>query len=93
MRKAGVVCAVAAAAGDVAKSCCESLVARKEEREGSSCETAAARPAQKKQLQSNISCSHILDLAAKCCHSLDAMASTAPSPVDIIVEHHGHECL
>ena len=47
MRKAGVVCAVAAAAGDVAKSCCESLVARKEEREGSSCETAAARPAQK----------------------------------------------
>ena len=63
------------------------------EREGSSCETAAARPAQKKQLQRNISCSHILHLAAKCYHSLDAMASTAPSPVDIIVEHHGRECL
>ena len=93
MRKAGVVFAVAAAAGDVAKSCCESLVARKKEREGSSCETAAACPAQKKQLQSNIFCSHILDLAAKCCHSLDAVASTAPSPVDIIIEHQGQKCV
>ena len=31
VRKAGVVFAVAAAAGDVAKSCCESLVARRRE--------------------------------------------------------------
>ena len=93
MRKAGVVCAVAAAAGDVAKSCCESLVARKEARRGLLLRNSCSSSCAEKQLQSNSSCSHILDLAAKCYHSLDAMASTAPSPVDIIIEHHGHECL
>ena len=54
-----------------------------------SCSSSCAE----KQLQSNSSCSHILDLDAKCCHSLDAMASTAPSPVDIIFEHQGQKCL
>ena len=91
MRKAGVVCAVAAAAGDVAKSCCESLVARKEERAppAKQLQLVLRRKTAAKQLlllsYSRPGC-QMLPLVR--CHNIHFTI-----PVDIIVGHQGQKYL